>query len=271
LPEVAPNTSPWHGAFETGLDYFGARYYSGGQGRFTTADGPFYDQDESDPQSWNLYSYVRNNPLVGTDPTGMFEEKPPDPWAPGGPLFQLWWDSLQNTAAHIQNTAQQTWNYITNPANWQYPSCVAGKTGTWGAAGTAGGAAVGAVGVAAGGVGEFVTVPTGALVGGGGGAIAGGVSGLITCSQGTGAGGVGGSGGGQNRSTAGNMQRQVERGQAPRSVDRVDRARFPFEKDQVHFKDGHALNYDGTWKHGGRALTNAESDWLLKNGWSLPK
>jgi hypothetical protein len=51
----------------------------------------------------------------------------------------------------------------------------------------------------------------------------------------------------------------------------VDKARFPYEKDQVHFKDGSALNYDGTWKHGWRALTNAEKQWLTSNGWTLPK
>ena len=56
---------------ESGLDYFGARYLASAQGRFTSPDGPFYDQDASDPQSWNLYSYVRNNPLTGTDPTGQ--------------------------------------------------------------------------------------------------------------------------------------------------------------------------------------------------------
>ncbi|MBL8239731.1 MAG: RHS repeat-associated core domain-containing protein [Bryobacterales bacterium] len=55
---------------ETGLDYFGARYFSGVAGRFTSADAPFADQHPSDPQSWNLYSYVRNNPLRYTDPTG---------------------------------------------------------------------------------------------------------------------------------------------------------------------------------------------------------
>ncbi len=55
---------------ETGLDYFGARYYSGAQGRFTTTDKPLADQHAEDPQSWNLYSYVRNNPLRYTDPTG---------------------------------------------------------------------------------------------------------------------------------------------------------------------------------------------------------
>ena len=55
---------------ETGLDYFGARYMSAAQGRFTSPDEPLFDQEESDPQSWNLYGYVRNNPLRFTDPTG---------------------------------------------------------------------------------------------------------------------------------------------------------------------------------------------------------
>ena len=56
---------------ETGLDYFEARYMSAAQGRFTSADFPLIDQDPSDPQSWNLYAYVRNNPLKYTDPTGQ--------------------------------------------------------------------------------------------------------------------------------------------------------------------------------------------------------
>jgi len=52
---------------ETGLDYFGARYFSGAQGRFTSPDPPLVDQSTEDPQSWNLYSYVRNNPLRSID------------------------------------------------------------------------------------------------------------------------------------------------------------------------------------------------------------
>ena len=55
---------------ETGLDYFGARYFSGAQGRFTTPDKPFADQHPEDPQSWNLYGYVRNNPLRNIDVNG---------------------------------------------------------------------------------------------------------------------------------------------------------------------------------------------------------
>jgi RHS repeat-associated protein len=55
---------------ETGLDYFGARYYGSALGRFTSPDEPFADQHPEDPQSLNLYGYVRNNPLNKTDPNG---------------------------------------------------------------------------------------------------------------------------------------------------------------------------------------------------------
>ncbi|MFN0100996.1 MAG: RHS repeat domain-containing protein [Bryobacteraceae bacterium] len=58
------------GTSTPGLDYFGARYMSAAQGRFTSPDAPFADQHPEDPQSWNLYAYARNNPLVFVDPTG---------------------------------------------------------------------------------------------------------------------------------------------------------------------------------------------------------
>ncbi len=58
-------------AMPSGLDYFGARYFSGAQGRFTSPDEPFVDQWEQNPQSWNLYTYARNNPLRFVDPTGQ--------------------------------------------------------------------------------------------------------------------------------------------------------------------------------------------------------
>ena len=53
-----------------GLDYFGARYLSGAMGRFVSADAPFADQHPEDPQSWNLFSYARNNPLRFIDLQG---------------------------------------------------------------------------------------------------------------------------------------------------------------------------------------------------------
>jgi len=55
---------------ETGLDYFLARYYASAQGRFTSADDFLNDTAPVDPASWNLYAYVRNNPLRYTDPSG---------------------------------------------------------------------------------------------------------------------------------------------------------------------------------------------------------
>jgi RHS repeat-associated protein len=55
---------------ETGLDYFGARYFSGAQGRFTSPDNFLNDTTALDPQRWNLYAYTRNNPLRYVDPNG---------------------------------------------------------------------------------------------------------------------------------------------------------------------------------------------------------
>ena len=61
-----------------GLDFFGARYFSGAQGRFTSPD-PMAHPGESevgevgfllDPQRWDKYVYTRNNPLRYVDPDG---------------------------------------------------------------------------------------------------------------------------------------------------------------------------------------------------------
>jgi RHS repeat-associated protein len=64
---------------ESGNDYFEARYYSSAMGRFLSPDWaaqeepvPYANLD--DPQSLNLYSYVENNPLDRTDPTGHCPE-----------------------------------------------------------------------------------------------------------------------------------------------------------------------------------------------------
>jgi hypothetical protein len=52
------------------LDFASARYLSSAQGRFTGPDEPLMDQWEEAPQSWNLFSNVRNNPLKFVDPSG---------------------------------------------------------------------------------------------------------------------------------------------------------------------------------------------------------
>lgn len=60
---------------ESGNDYFEARYYSSAMGRFLSPDWgakeepvPYAEMD--DPQSLNLYAYVRNNPLARIDADG---------------------------------------------------------------------------------------------------------------------------------------------------------------------------------------------------------
>lgn len=56
---------------ESGNDYFHARYYSSGMGRFMSPDPSALTYgDITNPQSFNLYSYVLNNPLINIDHTG---------------------------------------------------------------------------------------------------------------------------------------------------------------------------------------------------------
>jgi len=56
---------------ETGLDFFSARYYASSQGRFTSTDPLQASAHPANPQTWNRYSYVLNNPLRMIDPSGM--------------------------------------------------------------------------------------------------------------------------------------------------------------------------------------------------------
>jgi RHS repeat-associated protein len=53
---------------ETGLYYYGARYYASWLGRWTGCDPSVED-------GWNLYVYVRNNPVISFDPNGKETKK----------------------------------------------------------------------------------------------------------------------------------------------------------------------------------------------------
>ena len=69
-PELVSTAMP-----DGGLDYFGARYFSSAQGRFTSPDWserpePVPYAKLENPQTLNLYTYGQNNPLRRTDPDG---------------------------------------------------------------------------------------------------------------------------------------------------------------------------------------------------------
>lgn len=55
---------------ESGLDYALARLYNSRIASFCSADP--VEGKPTDPQSWNRYTYARNDPINGTDPSGKF-------------------------------------------------------------------------------------------------------------------------------------------------------------------------------------------------------
>ena len=66
------------------------------------------------------------------------------------------------------------------------------------------------------------------------------------------------------------MNKQVERGQAPKGVQRVDNPDAQYAEPHVHFDDGTSITQSGKIHdagHGTPRLTNAIIDWLHNNGW----
>jgi RHS repeat-associated protein len=200
---------------ETGLDFMQARYYGGGIGRFLSPDGPLLDQEVGDPQSWNLYSYVRNSPMGMVDPTGMFEEDPDAPkrvTKPGTSVTVTEAAILVGTVAtssitklgekageEIAKGMERAYNYF---SNFQIPNLSNFCRGSYAALGASigffGGSAVGSLGFAGGPAGVFTT-SAGAAGGTYVGTSLGIQAGNILCNSGGGGGGGGSSGGGDFR------------------------------------------------------------------------
>ena len=106
---------------ETGLDYFGARYFSGAQGRWTSPDwsakpAPVPYARLGNPQSLNLYSYGYNNPLrvVDIDGHDACKDNPAlcrairDAVSSGGSIQQGWAAYAQAAAAHSSQSQGTT-------------------------------------------------------------------------------------------------------------------------------------------------------------------
>ena len=82
-PATADDATPLHFTgkerdAESGNDYFGARYFASTMGRFLSPDWsakaePVPYAKLGDPQSLNLYAYVRNNPLSRIDADGHYD------------------------------------------------------------------------------------------------------------------------------------------------------------------------------------------------------
>jgi len=78
---------------DSGLYFYNARYYDATIGRFISAD-PIVP-DTMTPQAFNRYSYVVNNPLKYTDPTGLFSPEQLIEWF-GNWLCGYWEDNNQD-------------------------------------------------------------------------------------------------------------------------------------------------------------------------------
>jgi len=80
------------------MDYFGARYYAHTRYRWISPD-PVVPIDIAifNPQGWNLYSYVRNNPLSNIDPAGLYT------FENGTPEQQRAFSSALNDALKIED------------------------------------------------------------------------------------------------------------------------------------------------------------------------
>ena len=98
----------------TGLYYYNARYYDPTIGRFVSPD--LLVPNAGDPQVWNRYAYVLNNPLRFTDPSGHCVVR-----NPRGHFEQTKGDYLECTTAELGaldwSLAQWWASYASNRAN----------------------------------------------------------------------------------------------------------------------------------------------------------
>ena len=104
-----------------GLIYMNARYYLPEIGRFISADTIV--PEASNPQSYNRYAYVRNNPVNFTDPTGNREigadENDLRPYEPPPPPTPIWTGAILDDGPDwVQPPGETTHGVIKYPNNF---------------------------------------------------------------------------------------------------------------------------------------------------------
>jgi hypothetical protein len=69
------------------------------------------------------------------------------------------------------------------------------------------------------------------------------------------------------------INKDVKTDKAPDGVKRADTGKVKGEQDHIHFKNGNALNRDGSWKHvkSSEGLTRAQERYVTEAGFKLPK
>ncbi|MGE0887717.1 MAG: DUF2380 domain-containing protein [Blastocatellales bacterium] len=103
---------------ETSLDFAQARYYSNLLGRFTSVD-PFDGSGFlGDPQSWNRYAYVVNQPTIATDPWGLLATK-------------YYIDGIEATAEQVRAAIRGGWGIIAPAEITRWNSNLFNGQGGW--------------------------------------------------------------------------------------------------------------------------------------------
>ncbi|MFN7640740.1 MAG: polymorphic toxin type 33 domain-containing protein, partial [bacterium] len=180
-------------------------------GRFTSPDEPLAFADFANPQSWNLYSYGYNKPILYSDPDGhepcgngvnpengnfcvVGTASKPKVETQSSPIGPLIIPLLVTTVQIVQKTqelVQPVADWFSRPRN---PICTAGYTALRGSIGFWAGGGLGTLGLA-GGPTAAATIPGGAAGGAALGGAIGGFGGLVLCSTGSGGGSSSGSSG----------------------------------------------------------------------------
>ncbi len=93
---------------ETGLYYFGARYYDPEMGRFLTRDP--LPGDLLSPQTLNSYVYCLNNPLRYTDSQGMSTDEVPT--YPDGTYSSVLTELYNKLQQALNSMTAEDWAYI---------------------------------------------------------------------------------------------------------------------------------------------------------------